>query len=251
MPQNRLLVGALAALLVAVSFAGVLGVGVGATGANAPAPQANRTLQVNAVGHAEADPDVAVLRVAVVTRGDDAQTARQRLAENVSDLRAALSDAGLSDDQITTAHYGLDRDRPERKAPSGESEATYRAVHAFEIRLTDLDAVGETIDTAVASGATQVHGVEFTLSEEKRRELRRDAIADAMANARGQAEALATAGDLTVTDLRHASTGNVGYRPYRVEMAAATSGAGGATTVDSGAVTVTVRVNAVFGAETA
>jgi hypothetical protein len=164
-----------------------------------PATDSDSTIRVAGSGSADADPNQAVVRVAVVAVGPDAATARRRLAENASRMRAALDDIGVGDGRITTTRYDIYQDRRRPPEEGAEPPVRYRAVHDFEITVTDPDRVGEVIDTAVRNGATEVADVSFTLSTERRRTLERRARSAAMADARPKARALATDANLTVT----------------------------------------------------
>lgn len=233
----------------------LVGVGVGAAVTN-PAAQSQsadgadgKTISVGASGAAETTPDQATLRVAVVTEGDSASQVRQQLADNGSQMREALREEGVSDDQIRTSRYDISRNHRARPGPEGErSDAPeYRGIHEFSVTLSDLDRVGTVIDTAVENGATQVDDVRFTLSSEKERELRSEALGDAMDNARTQADALAAAGDLQVTGVHSVSTTESHYPRYQTAAVAADSGGGG-TAVESGPVTVSVQVQVTYNA---
>ncbi|MDY6819312.1 MAG: SIMPL domain-containing protein [Halobacteriales archaeon] len=219
-------------------------VGEPRTAGGAASADGSQTIAVGATGQVSADPNQAILRVAVVTTGGDAPTARQRLAENVSRMREALAAMGIGEDQIRTSFYDLDRDRrPPREG--GEEQLQYRATHAFEITLDDTETVGQAIDTAVENGATRIDGVEFTLSESTRRELRNQALTDAMANARTQANTLARTGNLTVTGVAEIRTADASVVSFRTEAFAADAGG---TAIDSGPVTVRATVQVVFNA---
>lgn len=230
---------ALAVLLVGAGAAAAIG---GTTGASQPTTDGASTITVGASGSAEAAPDRAVLRVAVVTTADSATTAREQLASNVSAMRDALAEAGVDDTQIRTARYDLSQNYEARENPSAPD---YRGYHGFQITLNDTDAVGTVIDAAVEGGATRVEDVRFTLSEERSRELRSEALEDAMANARGQASTLAGASDLTLDGVADVSTtdGYGGPVAYRVE-----AGDAAGTAVESGPVSVNVQVQVTFNA---
>jgi len=241
---------ALAALLLTAGCLGT-GNGVGDAGQaqitnaqSSASANAGTTLQVSATGSVEADPDQAIVRVAVVETAEDAAVARGRLAENASAMREALAELGIEDGQISTARYDIDTDyrSEDRRDPR------YRAVHAFRITLTDLDRVGEVIDTAVENGASQVDDVRFTLSEERRRDLRTEALGEAMSDARGQADAIAESADLTVTGVHRVSTTDVGYRPSPQRVMLTAEAANADTTIDRGSVSVTARVVVVYNA---
>lgn len=205
---------------------------------------ATATVQVSATGQVEAEPDQANLRVAVVATGEDATTARDRLAENVSELREALRAAGIEDDQVRTAYFDIDQDY--RETREGREPAGYRAIQAFEITLSDVARTGEIIDVAVNNGANRVDGVEFTLADDTRRQLRADALREAVANARADADVLANASNLTITGVRAVSTGEGGFTPHRTEVAMEAGDA--ATTVEPGPVTVTASVTVTYNA---
>lgn len=249
MGRRALLTVGLTALVVLAGCAGSGGPAAGSADGDAGE---SKTISVGAGGQVQAEADQAVIRVAVEATGPDAPTARQRLAENVSRMRSALTEMGIGEDQIVTAYYDIDQRRHEPR-PGGEErpETEYRAFHAFEITLTETERVGEGIDTAVTNGATSVDNVEFTLSQETRQELRQEALTKAMENARGQADTLASASNLTVTGVHTVSTAEVSVRPHHERVAFAAGDAGGGTAIDSGPVTVTAQVAVVYNASAA
>jgi len=235
---------ALAVLLVTAGCAG----NVSDLASASPADHAAGTIQVGANGQAQAEPDQAVVRVAVVVIADDAQTAREQLAANVSRMRAALADAGITEDQIRTSQYSIYQYHEPRTPDSTDAAPRFRAVHAFEITLSNIDRTGEIIDTAVGNGATTVNGVQFTLSEETRRSVRQAALKDAMSSARSQADAIAESGRLTITGVSHVQTSDVGTPPVPYVREAASSGAPTKTVIESGPVTVSATVQVTYNA---
>jgi|GEM_PF-220319 len=210
------------------------------------------TIRVVGSGSADAEPNQAVVRVAVVARGPDAATARQRLAENTSRMRSALESIGVGEDWITTRRYDINQDRRRPREEGAEPRVQYRASHDFEITVSDPDRVGTVIDTAVRNGASEIDDVSFTLSTDRRRTLEQRARSAAMADARAKARSLAADANLTVTGVRTIRTASRGVpRAYD-------AGAGGAATetpvataappsdLESGPVTVTTTVEVVY-----
>jgi len=248
-------VHALAALGVAVLLvlAGC-SAGTGSSGAasteSAPATDSDSTIRVSGSGSADAEPNQAVVQVAVVAVAPDAATARQRLATNVSRMRAALERTGVDEDRITTQRYDIYRDRRRPREEGAEPRVQYRATHDFEITVTDPDRVGEVIDTAVRNGATEVDDVAFTLSADRRRHLERRARSAAMADARTKARALATDANLTVTGVRVIRTGRSGAPRYADAEGTATSTAvptpAAPSDLESGPVAVSTTVQVVY-----
>lgn len=206
--------------------------------------QANATISVAATGEASADPDLAVVRVTVVSSAETAEAAREQTATDAARMREALRNLGVPDDRVHTAYFHLG---PEYDYTSGDRRLVgYRAVHAFEIE-SDVDQAGAVIDTAVGNGASQVDGVQFTLTEETRRALRAEALGTAMGNARVDAETIASAEGLVIRGVQSASTADVRFGGVPVSARLET-GAGDATPtiLEPGPVTVTTTVQVTY-----
>ncbi|MFB6124143.1 MAG: SIMPL domain-containing protein [Haloferacaceae archaeon] len=244
MQRRSLLAVGLAALLLVAGCAG------GSSSTTSTQTPDERTIQVAGTGSTQAEPNQAVVDVAVVATADDAATARQRLAANVSRMRTALEDLGLDDDQITTMRYDISRDYRRPREEGGEPRVQYRASHAFTITLSETDRVGTVVDTAVRHGATEIYDIQFTLSTDRRRQLERNARQAAMADAREKAENIADAANLTVTGVEVVRTGGGGApREYASGAAATpTAVADAGTDVESGPVSVVATVRVVYNA---
>lgn len=188
------------------------------------------TIVTTGTGSVAAQPDTAVLWLAVVATGDTAETAREDAAQRTDALLDALSDAGVADDAVTTAGYSLtaqyDYSGDERDVVG------YRAVHTLRVEAAP-DEAGELVDVAVGAAGVEVHGVQFTLSDDAREELRAEAVDAAMSAARADADAAAEAAALAVTgiqqvqvgtshgyDVRFAETADAGteFRPGEVDV---------------------------------
>lgn len=206
--------------------------------------QLSNTITTSGSGTVQATADRAVVRVGVVARGDDVGIVREQLSENASSMRAALTEMGITSNQIRTVHFDISSER-RRERPEGNSP-TYRGTHVFAITIEDPSTAGQVIDTAVSNGASEVHGVEFTLSQERRQELRQQALQEAMANARSEASTVASSEDLSLTGVTRISTTDSSVRPFETRAAAADGGGGAETSIESGPVTVQASVTVVY-----
>jgi uncharacterized protein YggE len=202
---------------------------------------AGPTVSVSASGSASADPDLAVVHVGVESTADTANAARGQVARDVERVRTALSGAGVPDASVTTTTFGI---APVYNYTRGESELVgYRAVHALAVE-TGSDRAGEVIDLAAGAGATSVDGVQFTLSDERRAELRATALDRAMNAARTDAAGIAHAASLSVTGVHRAATG-AEFVPYPVSRFEDTAG-GSETVIQPAPVRVTVTVDVTY-----
>jgi uncharacterized protein YggE len=209
----------------------------------------DRTVAVTADGQVQAAPDRAVIRVAATARADSIETVRRQLADNASRLRTALRDSGLDADQITSARYDIRRNHRHDDRPS---EPEFRGQHSFVVTVNETDRAGEIVVTAVENGATRIENVEFTITQETRRDLRERALSKAVENAHGKAEVAANGTGLELAGVHTVRTADVSTKPVRrtkVEYAAANAdGAGTSTSFEGGTVTVTADVVVVYNA---
>ncbi|WP_434521662.1 SIMPL domain-containing protein [Halorubrum sp. AS12] len=238
---------ALIGIAALVALAGCSGLAGTATPTDGDEAQLERSIEVTAAGEAASAPDRATLSVAVTATGSDAEAVRDELDAGDGELRAALTEWGLSDDAIRTDQYDVRESYETRDTPN---RTQYEGVHRYAIELDDVDAVGDVIDVAVDAGADEVQRIQFGLSEEREREVREEALDTAMANAADDAAALANASGLEVSGVYEVSTAQAQSRPYVAETydAAAGGDAGGSasTAVETGDVGVSVSVNVVY-----
>lgn len=255
--QRRTLLAATGAVT-STALAGCLG-SLSATGdgpENGSSDRSGRAITVSAEGETRGEPDLAVLSLAVQSRAERAEAARSELAADSESLVAALEEAGIPEDNITTDRFRigerLDRRALERDdvKPSEEIPEEYRyyeGTHAYRVELEETDRVGEIIDTAIGAGADDVGRVTFTLTDEKRAELREEAIKEAIGNARDEAEVIATEVGATIVDVTLVDASDGRITPFRQDPYA--GDAGGMedasrvpTSIESRDVTVTATI---------
>ncbi len=199
-------------------------------------------VRVTADASAAAEPDAASVTLAVEARDRDPGAARQQVAHDVSSMRQALRDLGIPDDDVRTTGFTVREDRQPRD--EGE-ERLHLARHSFEVPLNDTEGVGQVIDGALDAGATSVSNVRFTLSEDRRDELKATALSHAMDRARSQADAAAEAGGISAGEVRSIYTADTGFSPVRMDRVAYEAEDAG-TVVEPGDVEVDASVEVVY-----
>lgn len=237
--KRTLTVLAVTATLVAVAA----GAALAASDGSAPNSH-NKTISVAGTGEVDAEPDAAVVRLSVRASADDAGSVNSELAAGTEELRSTLSEFGVPEENVQTVRYYVREDPRSRDRPD---DTRYVGEHSFQVTLDDVDRAGALVDAAVDGGADDVGGVSYTLSEERREQVRDDAVRDAIANARSDAAVVADATDLEITGVAAASTQQASVRPYRAETQALASGDAG-TDIDVRDVTVSATVDVTFSA---
>ena len=215
----------------------------GATAAqHTDAEYATATVEVSASGTAETDPDKAVATVGVEVTGETADEVRSELVERSEDVRRAMADLGIPEDDIQTTRYSI----RERRRGTG-----FEGVHAYSVEVDDVDRVGAVIDAAVDAGADTVGRVNFTLQDETRETLRNEALDDALATADAEAEHIADNRDVEITGTVSVSTSDVRVSSVRYDAAhdapvEDADDAAPTTEIETGPVTVSATVTVVY-----
>jgi uncharacterized protein YggE len=220
---------------------GLVGIGLGATPGAGPehvdiGNESTATITVSGSGTVTAEPDEARVFVAVTTTSQQPSNATDALAAETQRLREALANSSAVDSATTTSYQLFERRENRTRS--------FVASQSFEIVVTETDAVGQVVDTAVASGATEVNGVSFTLSDERRQELRASALDRAVDDARTEATALAGSSGLVLGEIQRVSTSGDGVGPvFEADVARA------GTVIDQGPVTVRATVQLTYAAD--
>ncbi len=202
-------------------------------------------LRVGGYAKLAVPPDLARLRVVVVSENADATGASQENARRSQAVIDALEDAIAKDGKVTTLGYGVS---PQYRYDRGAQILVgYRAQNTLQIETRQLDRVGDWIDTALEAGANSIASLEFTLSDDT--ELRGRALALAAQRARQNANAMADALDVKLLRLidAHEERGAPVAGPIRNARALSAHAEGAsATPVLPGVVQIETRVGLTF-----
>ena len=214
--------------------------------ASNPSPTANEhTISVGGTGRVVLTPDTADLRLGVSVTAPTVKAARADAAARMTAVIAALKKLGIADKDIQTSFVTL---QPQYDYSAGTNPPRltgYQFGNGVAVTIRDLDKVGDTIDGALAAGATNLDSVSFRVADET-------AAADharqaAMADAKTKAQTLATAAGVSITGVASISE-TVAPVPYPVYYGAAASGAvkDVATPIQAGTSEVSVSVTVVY-----
>ena len=132
-------------------------------------------------------PGRAYVTVVAESRASNPREAQRQNAEAMTAVQQTLQRARVPKDAIRTVGYTLEPvfDYVNgRQVPRG-----YVVRNTIDVRVDDLERVGDILDLVVSSGATSVSSVRVDLKN--RETLERDALTQAVADARARAEAAA------------------------------------------------------------
>jgi uncharacterized protein YggE len=165
-----------------------------------------KTISVTGLGEVQASPDMATLRVGVVTEAASAGEALSDNNEAVEKLFSTLETSGIEPKDRQTTRFDISpqyrRDRGPRPGNLAQGEPQepqiigYQVTNEVSIKVRDLDGLGKLLDAVVDAGANRIQGIQFVIDDQTElvNEVRRQAIEDA----RNKADVLAAAAGASV-----------------------------------------------------
>lgn len=146
-----------------------------------------RGMTLVGVGEVRARPDLAVVRIGVVSQAATARAALDDNNKSMLEIMAALEAQGVAERDVQTSQFSVQpryRHDPENQLPPRIDG--YEVSNQLAVIIRDLDRLGAVLDLAVSVGSNQILGVEFSLAdpEPRRDEARRLAVEDALRKAR-------------------------------------------------------------------
>jgi uncharacterized protein YggE len=147
------------------------------------------SIAVNGVGLVKVAPDQAWVRIGTESRSKVSKEAQQRNAEVMTAVQQKLTALGIPKDAVRTVGIDL---QPEFDYQNGRQTLRgYVARNTIEVRIDDFTKVGDVLDAAVNSGATNVHDLRFDVKNRDAMEQRalQRAVEDGLAKANSVATA--------------------------------------------------------------
>jgi len=192
----------------------------------------------------QAQPDTAIITIAVVTQNRNAISAQQDNAAKTDAVVRALKAAAGSGAEVKTSGYSL---QPQRVYKENQPPTIigYEARNSVTVTLSDLTKVGAVIDASAQAGANDVSGIAFTLRQD--RQARDRALSEATREAVSKAQVIATALGGRVVRIVEVQEEGFQQRPpvpvYQYETAMAKSSV--ATPIEVGTLDITSRVQVI------
>lgn len=155
--------------------------------AQAPVPEPPSVV-VSGEGVVKAVPDQAWVRIGAESRSKNSKDAQARNAEAMTAVQQKMTALGIPKDAVRT--IAIDLQMEYDYANGRQTARGYVARNTIEVRVDDFAKLGDVLDAAAGSGATNLHGLRFDVR--RREALEREAMQLAVANALGRAEALAS-----------------------------------------------------------
>jgi uncharacterized protein YggE len=186
-------------------------------------------------------PDLARIDGGVTSEAKTAREASDANNAAMGKVLLALKGAGIDEKDYQTSRLSL---QPQSSAPKPGAPSIvtgYRASNRVTIRLRDVTKLASVIDTLVGSGANEIGGINFQVSQASK--LLDDAREQAIADARRKAEIYAKAAGVTLGAPISISEEGSGQPMFRTRMAAPMAAAPAPIAMGEETLSITVGVS--------
>ena len=123
------------------------------------------TVHASATGVVQAEPDTAIITMAVQTEHETVEPARARAARVTNELIQTLHDHQIDEKDIATANFSI---YPRYDYSDGNRLLMgYTVAHSLKVKVRDIDNAGHVIDAASQSGGSNLefHHITFDIDD--------------------------------------------------------------------------------------
>ncbi len=198
------------------------------------------TITVTGEGKVTGIPDVAEVNVGLRTEKKTAAEAQQENTTKFNSLLKSVKSFGIKDEDIKTVDYHISPVydyTPER----GSMIRGYEVSQSVNVKIRNLDKIGDLLTAAGQGGANQVGGISFAIDDPE--SLRQQARIEALLQAQGKAQALANVAGVRLGKVVSFSENESGNYPYPVAayMKDGMGGGAEAPSIQSGSLDVIIN----------
>lgn len=156
--------------------------------------ESKNTITVSGTGEIYAKPDLALATFSVRT---EKKTVAQAMSENTKKMNQvidSMKQAGIEEKDLRTTNFNIyplyEYRRESSIIPTGQRVLVgYEITQSLEVKMRDLEKIGQIIEGATEAGANQVGDLRFTIDQED--ELKKQARQEAVSKAKAKAEEIA------------------------------------------------------------
>ena len=209
--------------------------------------EAKREISVQGKGEVEAKPDIAKITLGVTTGSQSsAKIATDMLTQKFNAVVQAVKAKNIQENDIKTTNLSVN---PVYDYTNGQQSIRgYEASESIEVKIRDLDKVGEIVTAATQQGVNQAGGISFEIDspEALQEQAQTKAIDDARKRAERLADALGVKLGRVKTFVTNTDERSIPVPMYSELKAVGQGGDNTAPPVPAGTNTVTANVTVTF-----
>jgi hypothetical protein len=205
---------------------------------------AKNTITISGEGKVFSAPDIGIISLGVVSDAKTVAAAQKDNVTKMNKITQAIKDLGVEEKDLKTINYSI---YPRYQYLSGRSDIIgYEVSQTIEVKIRNLNKVGDIISKGAELGANQTGSLSFTFDDQEK--LNQEARTKAISNAKEKANTLADV--LGVKLIKIIDFSESSYQPpapYYSEKALGIGGGGDATPdIQTGQNEITSNVTIVY-----
>jgi len=204
------------------------------------------SISVSETGEVFAVPDLGIITLSVISEAKTVASAMSDNTENMNSIIQAMKDQGIEDKDLKTTSFNVN---PRYNYTENYRErilAGYEVSQNLQVKIRDLDKVGDVIQRATDSGANDISQLQLTVDnkDELKEEARKQAIEKAKAKAKELTSQLGVKLGKVITFNENTSSP---YYPMMFEASMDSVGKGGGVPdIQAGENKISVSVNVTY-----
>lgn len=205
------------------------------------------TIAISGEGKVVAVPDIATLSLGVITEKKEVADAQKENIEKVNKIVDELKKLKIAKEDIKTTNYQI-YPKYNWTQDRGQKLTGYEINQSVQVKIRDMEKIGEVLAKSAILGANQIGGLNFTIDDLEK--VKQEAREKALKNAQEKASALSKMAGVKLGKLVSFSENSNDYMPqpyYESSKAMGIGGGGGAVApsieVGSNEIVVYVTVN--------
>jgi uncharacterized protein YggE len=169
---------------------------------------------VQGTGEVTAVPDTALINLGVSKTSSTVDEAQNQVNAIINKLTTDIKNLGIDTKDIKTVNYSVN---PNYDYTAGSQKINGYEVRAdIQVKIKPLDKANAAIDAATKDGATNVGNVQFTINDDKRKELETQARKEAIDEAKQKAQSISQASGIhlgRIIDVQEGGAGVIQPQP--------------------------------------
>lgn len=158
--------------------------------------QKSELFTVSGEGKVTVVPDVAILNLGMSSRKNTVKAAQAEANTIVNQLTKALKESAVEDRDIKTTNFSV---YPDYDYNNGANRIVGFHVNvSLTVTVRNIDKVNDILDKATNLGVNSVGGIQFTVAEDKLKELNKEARLKAIKEAKEKASELSSLSGMTL-----------------------------------------------------
>jgi uncharacterized protein YggE len=157
-------------------------------------------------------PDTASLSIGVITQAPTARDASEKNALKMDAVITSLKSLGLKDKEIRTSLLSIQPVYIYPKEGGIPTIEAYSVSNNIQVTTSDMLAnLSDIVDRSISSGANQVSGISFAVSEKNQKEIREELLEEAVNDAEAKARMLAESLNVRIVGVKTSSIVESGF----------------------------------------